>query len=572
MKRLALGSLALLLISCGDNLTEPPDPPEPCRPGLCECTLATEEADCGAHQYCDVNAAGSRGTCQCVAGYTNGGGDDCVWAGVIRDPAITRASEWTGVNGATIEPDLPGELDPGEARFTGEALCRLASIEQTVEMPAFAKAQPLMLELSFKNQSYIGFPPGTGADWTLMGASFGGTGWTPLPVFRDPFFHRLRICLPEGGFAPRGTPGAGAPVTFAFGPYQQPTICPSSPIDQFTIDHVNIVAAGPGECGTAHGEGPGFDAERTEGWLFESSPGQTAGFASGIGVGGSRAARVGLTRPCAWARMETRLDVPAVGHPALEMFVGASAGARPYLYFGGQYAHVFAMQVFDTIPAAATTRTVRMCLPPSLRGQVLPLSFGLESYAVDNSCSIEIDHHFYVDDLRVVDDPACGAGEHLSNAGFEHSGPALGATVYENRPGSLAVVRSAPGQAHGGTQYLALESRQRCTFTYHSLLPTVPVPSGGAGPALKFFANVGVNSDALTLVRERGRPHQVLAEGGGYQPYTLCLNPVYAGRPQLVSFVHHGGSGEPCDGTGYGVQAALLDSFEVTTDPACPAQ
>ena len=54
-------------------------------------------------------------------------------------------------------------------------------------------------------------------------------------------------------------------------------------------------------------------------------------------------------------------------------------------------------------------------------------------------------------------------------------------------------------------------------------------------------------------------------------PYTLCLNPLYAGRPTIVSFNHYGGSGT-CDATNYGTQFARVDDLELTTDPMCPAQ
>jgi hypothetical protein len=100
---------------------------------------------------------------------------------------------------------------------------------------------------------------------------------------------------------------------------------------------------------------------------------------------------------------------------------------------------------------------------------------------------------------------------------------------------------------------------------------TVPAPSGGNGPALTFFADVGVNPDATTSVAAAGSPSQMLNEGGGYQKYTVCLNPKFAGRPQIVTINHFGGGGT-CDSSGYVQQNADIDDVLVTTDPNCPAQ
>src|SRR5690242_10880566 len=67
-------------------------PPDPCDTHTCECTVATEHADCGAHEYCNVDAV-SR-TCACVAGYADVGGG-CAWVGTVKDIGFAAPDKWT---------------------------------------------------------------------------------------------------------------------------------------------------------------------------------------------------------------------------------------------------------------------------------------------------------------------------------------------------------------------------------------------------------------------------------------------------------------------------------------------
>jgi len=563
MNRLAPWALVIASMSCDGIVGSPPDPDrDPCRGGTCGCTAATEAAACGAHQYCDASVASGR--CACVAGYAHSG-DGCAWAGALQDPGLA-AGAWTAVGGAVLDPTATGGVDPGEARFSPDALCALARIEQTVDMPAFAAAEPLVLELAYKDERYYRPlpPPAIDVDQVPMGVSFGG-GWSPLPFFPDPGFHELRICVPEGGYAPRGTAGPGAPVTFAIGPYQQPEACPSSLIDNFAVDHAALVPARPGECGTRPGEGVNWDAEGTGGWTFDVTGSSSGDFAEGLGVGGSRAARLRLAHRCDRAEMTATIDVPRVDNPVLELFVGVGARGNATISF----AELFMTSVFEARSAAAQTRTLRMCLPPSLRGQTMSLAFRVDGGG--GSCDDAMNLQMFVDDLHVVDEPACATSERFTSPGFEQGSPPWGAFGLVSEFGSSGVtVRSAPGEAHGGTHYLQLESYGRCSSAGYILRPTVPASTGG-GPALRLFAKVGSNPDAVTTLATLGSEPQILAEGVGYQRYTVCLDPRYAGRPQPVYLRHGGGSGA-CNDLDYVQQDAQIDDLEVTADPACPAQ
>ncbi len=562
MKRLVLIVVVVGLSACGKVVTGDDDvtpDADPCAaPNVCECTVATEDTDCGAHEFC--NDAGPGRACECVAGYTGGVGG-CVFTGTINDPGFAASDVWTPVAGALLNTTAAGDVDPGEAAFLPSTLCDLGRVEQTVDMPTFAKAEPLVLELTYKNQQDF-----NNFDSVATGVSFGGVGWFSLPSFGDALFHSVRICLSAGGYAPAGTTGAGAPVTFMVGPYTPPRNCPNSTISNFSFDHFNLVKANAGECGDQFGQGPNFDAESTGGWTFTTSGNSSGGFVNGLGEGGTKAARVNLNQRCEGALMETNFNVPDIDNPALDMFVGLNANAAGSMTagtgsFGGGLWNIQA-------PAGGTSTKMHMCLPPSLRGQISNLRFSLNSGS--GSCADVLNFQIFADNVQVVDDPACNTADGVPDPGFESGNLPLGAFGFHSSSTADAVIRSVAGKAHSGTHYLALESHGRCSSSGYTLVPIVPPPSGANGPALTFFANVGTNPDASTSVFTTGSS-LTLPEGGGYMKQTVCLNPKFVGRPQVVTISHSGGSGL-CDNSNYTQQDALIDDVAVTTDPSCPAQ
>jgi hypothetical protein len=543
------------VVACGEVVSLDGGDAGACDSAPCSCTTATEDTDCGAHEYCETGGPGR--TCQCVAGYANGA-SGCVWTGSIVDTAVKTLTAWTPVNGALLNPTAVGGVDPGEAAFLPSALCGLASVRQTFDMPSFRKAEPLVLELSYKNQLDR---ESRFFDSVATGVAF-GSGWSPLPAFTDAVFHTTRLCLPEGAYADGATKGKGAPVTLALGPYQQPTACPSSTITNFAIDHVAMVPANAGECGTKPGVGPNFDAEGAGGWKFTVSGSGTSsgGFVPGLGAGGTRAAQITLGQRCDGARMETSFNVPSIANPALEMFVGTGAASVGSISVGG---------VLQITPPAGTSTTRRMCLPPSLRGQTMGLTFFASGGA--GVCTDPVNMRVFADNVKVVDDPRCETDAGFTDLGFEQGGTPLGVFGSQGTTPADAIDRTGAIAAHSGTHYLSLESRARCSSSGYTMLVTVPPSVGAAGPALTLFAQAGVNPDAQTTVSTRGAAGVTLVEGVGYQKYTLCLNPRYVGRPQIVVIHHSGGSGV-CDATNYTQQSAQIDDLAVTTDPACPAQ
>lgn len=561
------GAFALViaaLAACGE--VQPVD--DVClKPGaVCECTLETEATDCTQpHQACNVSDT-SR-TCDCVAGYAVGP-SGCVWTGSIKDPGFATATTWTAGNGALLNPTTAGGVDPGEVSYVASALCGLGFVKQTFDMPTFAHAQPLVLELSYKNQITTG---GQGSDGVPMGVSL-SDGWASLPGFTDAMFHTVRVCLGEAGYAPAGTTGKGAPVTLAIGPYDRPRNCPSTSITNFSIDHAAIVAANSGECGAMPGVAANSDAEGTGGWTFTTSGSGTSsgGFIAGIGANGSRAARLTLNQRCDSAAMSTALSVPRVANPALDLFVGLSTnGAIGAMSIGSQ---VFGLGALPLILPPAGTGNYRVCLPPSLAGQTTTLNFSLRNGA-GGSCADVLNYQVWADNVKVVDDPTCATTVNLTNPDFERTGTIAGAFVNSTyaapNPDGAVAIRSVAGQAHGGSSYLQYDSFANCSSQGMTTFVVVPRASGGGGPALKFFGKASVNADAQVNAAA-GATRLTLTQGNGYQPYTLCLSPVYIGRPQAVTF----SSSVTTIGVACGSvdnQTTQIDDLQVTNDPMCPS-
>lgn len=551
------------VVGCGEVTKNNPDatPPDadPCATGVCECTVATESTDCGAHEYCNVSATGR--TCDCVAGYTDGV-SGCVWTGALQDPELKTQTGWMTTNGALLNPTAAGGVDVGEASFVASAICGLGAVKQTFDMPTVAKAEPLVLDLSYKNARVSGMS----FDQVLMGVSFGDR-WTSLPSFNDAMFHSTRVCLGDASYAPAGTVGKGAPVTLALGPYLKAQQCPNTLITNFAIDHAAIVPANAGECGTAPGLGPNSDAEGTGGWTFITSGSSTGGFVPGVGANGTRGVRLFMSLRCDPAPSAIHsLNVLDTANPALDMFV-SSAGA-------GETVNMNIGQGTLSIspPPLGTSGTVHACLPPSLRGLSAAATFVVGNGA-GGSCADVVNDQLVIDNVKVVDDPACASSEAVANPGFE-GGLSLGAfgggLLNGGVVGSGVFVRNAAGVAHGGTKYLSIESYGRCSSAGMTLLPTVPAPSGASGPALVFYSNLSTQPEMTTTVRAQGSQTSLtLTKGGGWIKNTVCLDGTYAGRPLPVTINEFGGSGS-CDNLNYGTQTALIDDIEVTTDPSCP--
>jgi hypothetical protein len=171
-------------------------------------------------------------------------------------------------------------------------------------------------------------------------------------------------------------------------------------VTNFAIDHAKVEVAQVGECGTVFGEGVNPDAEGSGGWAFRTSGHATGGFADGVGVGGSRAARIEV--PCgASAGITHGIDVVA-NHPALELFVATSGHPR------ATSASASLGGISIDLPPIGETAALHVCLPPSLAGQTTSLTLSVSTFPEGSfSCVGVPATSIVVDSAHVVSDPAC---------------------------------------------------------------------------------------------------------------------------------------------------------------------
>lgn len=565
MARAVAVTILVVLAACGDDGAGGADArpvdaavdADPCATATCECDTDDE---CGAHEYCATGAAGLR-TCECVAGYADGGGGACAWVGTVLDPGFQAPAAWQTTGDALIVSNAQGAVEPGEVQYSLSALCNLGIVSQTFDMPTYAKAEPLVVEVSLRN----GYDPMT-FDQIVAGLGL-GDGWAPINAPTGASFRTVRACLGEAGYAPAGTRGRGAPVTLKLAPFAKSLRCPA-PAASLAFDHVAIVPARDGECG-APGETPNGDAERdTGGFTFTvagSSGMSQGGFVPGRGSNGSRAARLFLAQRCDIVRMAVQLNVPTaatVPSPALELYWGASADALINGFFQ-PVAGTFTSGL--TLPAPdGAAHTTRICLPTYLRGQTTAFQLSLTGVA-GAACTTQLDDELWVDDVKVVNEPACGTAPALLDPGFEaapHLHPAQATPPrWDARP-------TASPMAHGGSGVLELTNTERCASPVYTFAPLVPPTTGTSGPALKFFYRIPENPVTFVVVRANGGPSIQLPEGNDWREQVVCLDRAYNGRPQLVNLFLDGGSGA-CRAFG-GTEHAYFDDATVTTDPSCP--
>lgn len=408
------------------------------------------------------------------------------------------------MRGALVNPTAVGGQSPGEVSFIPSVLCDLPYVEQTFEMPAFDKSEPLVLELSYK--SLADFDTG---DRVLPGISLGAS-WTALPQQSSDSFQTVRVCLGERAYAPADTEGRGGPVTLELGPLNKPYSCPGSVGGVvFAIDHAQIVEAAEGECGDRPGVGPNHDAEGTNGWTFTKTGASQAGFVDGAGASGTRGARILQVQRCDTASMATTLNVPDVPNPALELYAAASAQAPAVMTLGAALRYNF---------APGSTGTQRICLPPALRGSTERVSFSF--VASSGACADVLNHSLLVDELRGVDDPSCGSTGDVVNASFEHSTLWSRSVATNGNNPTTAEIRTG-SDAHSGASYLVLETTARCTAASVMTSVIVPEPVGNAGPAVTVWSKIGANPDASTTLNtpELGGSN-TLPENGVYEKST----------------------------------------------------
>jgi hypothetical protein len=535
----------VLLVACGEVTPISPDAPgDPCT-GTCECRVDT---DCDAHEVCDDQVT-SR-VCTCAAGYTKNATGACEWSGVVKDPGFSSTTMWTIDGAATIDGNLneTGMVDPGAAHWEpGDALCKMSRITQSLVMPRYSRAEPLVAQVSFRAAGRF--------DVVRPSVGFGTTFSDGAEATNGPW-RTARLCLGGGQYAPESTTGAGAATVLTLMPNRLGFECGS--IDLLDIDRIEVVPANPNEC-AAPGEALNGDAEGSGGWTFRVTGASMGTFAPGAGEAGTKGARLYVDQRCDNASVLEPISIPvpsAVPSPALSFFHRATNLSTTFATLGG-----------ISLPSLGGTGggvTHRLCIPPFMRGAVFHLEASMSTGA--GLCSDVVGLETVFDSVKIVNEPSCGTDETITDPGFESPLELLGAT---STPGkSIARTLNDPGQAHSGSGVLQLSETSTCNNPSWVANIITPAGSGSAGPALSFFyrANAGVTTRFNVFAFG---PDFTPIQDGQWHQGVVCLNPVLRGRNQNVSFTVTFQSGT-CEQV-IAAETAYIDDLVLTTDPICPA-
>lgn len=503
------------------------------------------DADCGAHEICRL-AAPPTAVCECAAGYALGGGGECLWDGVIADPSFETTSVWA-TDGVIFNPiaEEPGLVDPGLALFTADAMCRHATLRQTIEMPSLAAAEPLAVEINHKATT-------DGEFGIAVGAAIGfGDTWVEIAPSRNDW-RTDRVCLGDASF--------DGSIDLSIGP----AAVLGCAGDQYllAIDHISIDVAEPGECPPVGGVFNG-DAEGAGGWQFSLDGSDSVGqFTEGVGESDSRAAEIRVVTTCQSATVAINVSPSSdpQGSPALRLWWNDAPSSRHLLRLREQTL----IALGDAPPAQAITS----CLPLSTVGAVQRINATIDAPA---PCDQPTDVRLYLDSVDLIDEPACGTVADQQAAGIFDPG-------FESAPlrppftandGTFAVAKTLrdPGTARTGAGVLELAVRTRCRVASYSPRVVAPPANPGEGPALTFFYNYADPSQTSARVSSLAGS-TTLQPNGGWREGSVCLRPELGRRPQDVIFRLDGGPGT-CDDEVVPAERLLLDDFTVISTPAC---
>ena len=497
-----------------------------------------------AHQVC--NGDTEPPSCVCAPGYS---GIPCTWTGILEDPGFEDQDAWTLSRGATVLPFERGSIDDGIAFFAPSVACNAGAVSQTIEMPAYEVAEPLVAEVTYRAQGLDGLS-------LLFNRS-----WSQLPETFDDAWRTERVCLGEAAY--------GGPVLVQIGSGEQNLSCFDQPEGDIEVDHVAIVVADPGEC-PAPGEVLNGAGEESGGWQFETTSTAEAGIVEGIGrlgTSGIRMAREGSARAAA----STKLSVPSsksLKSPALRFWWRGTSGS-PFRFEIGRFEGV-ALGAFplDTAIGNGSDRNFVYCLPPWTHGNVVDLIF---KFALGTSAELT---ELVIDDVEIISDDSCGTSTDLLDPGFE-AGPnrIMGVTIFEPSEEASIVLRREPSLANTGDGVLELWYSNESAVMWFETWVLVPESNGDEGPAAVFWSNVpAINEKPIRSVLGRAAVNPAdLQVGGGWVRNEVCLFPEWLGRwfrlqLRLGDFATAGTApvNPPI--------RIYIDDLELTTSSACPSE
>lgn len=506
-----------------------------------ECSPACDPT---AHEVCDGDFDAP--SCVCAPGYQ---GSPCTWFGVLESPGFESEGAWTTSRGATVLPFEPGPIDQGIGFLAPSVGCNAGALSQLVDMPEYAAAEPLVVEVTYRTQGAFGASVGFDRAWTFLESVERNT-WTTQ-----------RTCLGDAAF------GRSLVVQFS-APERHPS-CDDDPEVGIEVDRMAIVPAEEGEC-PAPGAVLNPAAESDEGgWQFVTSGTASAGFAEGVGRGGSSGIlleRASDGRAAAW----TRVSVPtseSLTSPALR-FWWRGTRDRPFKVRLGRFDegdNIGGAFQLDDLYGSGVDETYVYCLPPWTHGNVVDLVFRIPDEDSDDASELA------VDDVQIVSDERCGTATDILDPGFD-AGPTRYLGVTQRTPFQAATLRTEPALSQTGDGgVLELSYWNEAAVMRVDSWMLVPEPRGDEGPALAFWANIPLGTDKMlrtVLGRAAVDPNPVEPAGGWFRE-EVCLPPAWFGRWYRVQW-RLGDSSPAGNATIEPPVRLYIDDLELTTSSACP--
>jgi hypothetical protein len=557
--RFACCVLLVSLAGCGDVVRSTADASS-CPGTTCECTVVTEVTDCKAHEVCDVSD-GSNRVCKCAAGYVEGSDGACAFGTAPVDPGFQDPTKWNAVGmGPVVDPAATGSAQPGELILDKTSLCNFSEVKQMFTMPPFDKAEPLKVTITTTIVDPDGFLF-TAPIQVSIGKQF-----VEVPAQRG-VYKTTSACLGPAAF--------GGPVEIRVG--SAVTVpCASAVTSTVRVDELKIEPAAEGECPKQAGIVNG-SFQLATGWNFIATASGTGQILANIGENNSFAAQLQQPNRCSEIKAVGTLAVPtedAVPHPALDLYWNGSSGARLLVSF--------ADKGIGTLNANGIVKHSRICLPKWAVGNTNTLAF-LGQRLSNNNCTV-LNRTFILDNMTIVDEPACGELADVTDPNFERianpNGPATGwrllnGYVNDVEGGRVNILNSS-ANAKNGVGVLQSTNSDQCVSVQDfgaEIGLVVPPSSGAQGPAIKFAAKsdpANTNSETRGSLFPATTIFKAVAETGVYTQNVLCIPPGLAGR--LVAFrLMTGRVGGGGCGSAY-FESGFFDEVSVGTDASCPTQ
>jgi len=307
-----------------------------------------------------------RAICSCVAGYSRRDGRECVFTGGPVDPSFDspQPNGWVTTGAATIEAgraDDSGTSEAGWVRFRGAG-----EVFQSFEMPAYADAEPLALEV----------------DVTCLGCANAFLRTLLRFGEREAVFWvyettTLRACLGEAAF--------GRTLRLGIRTEEGPMPDPSRPM---LIGRAQIV---PSPACPAPGTIQNGDFESGR-WKASS------GDVDYITEGGTRRAR--LTSSCSSrdAVISTMISIPeALPSPAVAFWTEGTAEMSTTLFMNDVF-------ILGTVRGTGKNERAVLCVPETMRGVAMDLSVAA---GVPVNCAPGTTNVVTLDDFSFVSEPSC---------------------------------------------------------------------------------------------------------------------------------------------------------------------